>query len=130
VRQFVEHQSHHLENLAGLSHIDYVPELGPGGLRVRGVTRLAEFSLILDDAIDMDAEKQRLHREKERVLREIEGLGRRLKNHDFLAKAPAEVVAKTRRRYEAMLSTLRKVEESLGRLQSAQAGSRIDSDVN
>jgi valyl-tRNA synthetase len=115
-RLFIESQRHHLENLAGIDQMSFVAELSSAGLHARGVTRLAEFSLILDDAIDLSKERQRLLKEKDRILKEVEGLGRRLKNQDFLAKAPADVVARTDGRYQETMEKLQKVEETLQRL--------------
>ncbi|MFW6357200.1 MAG: hypothetical protein ACOC0K_00565, partial [bacterium] len=52
--------------------------------------------------VDFQAELARLDKELAKVTKEFEIVNRKLANEDFVAKAPAEVVAKERHKAEAL----------------------------
>ncbi len=70
----------------------------------------------LAGAIDLDAERARLKKEIDKTTKDREHLEKKLGNEKFLAKAPAEVVAKDRARLEELQGLAGKLEESLVRL--------------
>ncbi len=76
----------------------------------------AEVFLPLEGLIDLDEERMRLAREAERLLNDLEGVKKKLRNQDFLAKAKQEIVQKERERLaqlEETLEKLKKAQESL-----------------
>jgi valyl-tRNA synthetase len=77
------------------------------------VVQGAEVFLPLDGLVDLDEERARLAREAEKLLTNLEGVKRKLRNQDFLAKAKPEVVEKEK----ALLTQL---EETLDKLKKAQ----------
>ena len=89
-------------------------------LHVEGVTRLAEFSLILEDVIDVDVERRRLAKERVRALKEIEGAEKRLEDERFLTKAPADIVEGVRCKLRENAQQLKKIERSLEKLPSGK----------
>ena len=93
--------------------IQFVAKLDDKGFRVQGVSRLAEFSLILDKVIDIKAESQRLSRQIDRVKTNVLRLQNKLENQDFLQKAPEEVVEVTRQHHTEAVEQLVKLEEKL-----------------
>ena len=95
--KLIESQLHQLKRLAQLDDIQFVSQLNDEGFRVQGVSRLAEFSLVLDEVIDVKAENQRLSRQIDRVKTNVLRLQNKLENQDFLQKAPEEVVKVTTR---------------------------------
>jgi valyl-tRNA synthetase len=70
-----------------------------------------EIYVPLEGVIDIASESARVDRELQKVDRELERVNRKLSNADFLARAPAEVVAKERENQRA----LRETQEKLGR---------------
>jgi len=66
--------------------------------------------------IDRQAERSRLGRQKETLLRGIRGIEAKLANESFLQRAPADLVARERQRLEALRGELAAVEQSLGQL--------------
>jgi len=70
----------------------------------------------LSGAIDLDAERTRLRKEIDKSRKEREKLGQKLGNAGFLAKAPAEVVAKDRARLDELAGVVDKLAQSLARL--------------
>ncbi|RDE09287.1 valine--tRNA ligase [Pelagibacterium lacus] len=75
----------------------------------------ATWALPLAELIDLDAERQRLAKEVKKLDGEIAGLGKKLGNEQFLAKAPEEVVEEQRER-------LAEAQTRREKLQSALAG--------
>jgi valyl-tRNA synthetase len=77
------------------------------------VLRGTEIFLPLEGLIDLDGERQRLTKETDRVVSDLESARKKLRNEDFLKKARADVVEREKQR-------LRDLEEMLGKLQRAQ----------
>jgi valyl-tRNA synthetase len=102
-----------LSNLSALTLASH-PLTNEGG----AVRSLPEFALKISrkDAVDLEAERGRLLRDKEKLEREISSVGGQLSNEQFLAKAPATVVANLRQRQEELNSQHRKVVETLEKL--------------
>ncbi|MDA2937445.1 valine--tRNA ligase [Acidobacteria bacterium AH-259-A15] len=115
-QSFLESQLHHLKNLAQLDQVEFVSNLERGGIRVQGVSRMAEFSLILDEVIDLGAERQRLIRQINRFETSVQQLQEKLQNTGFLHKAPEQVVTDARKRYGEVVEQLRKLKEKLNGL--------------
>ncbi|MFQ5929754.1 MAG: valine--tRNA ligase, partial [Acidobacteriota bacterium] len=115
-QSFLQSQLHHLKNLAQLDQVEFVSNLERGGIRVQGVSRMAEFSLILDEVIDVGAERQRLIRQISRFETSVQRLQEKLQNSEFLHKAPEQVVTDARKRYEEVVEQLRKLKEKLNGL--------------
>jgi valyl-tRNA synthetase len=66
--------------------------------------------------IDIDAEKARLEKQKEKVTAELEKARNKLGNENFVKNAPAEVVAKERARAAEFEKTIAQLDEQLGKL--------------
>jgi valyl-tRNA synthetase len=78
----------------------------------------AEVFLPLEGLIDLDAERERLVREADKLLTDLEGTRKKLRNQDFLAKARPEIVEKERQRLAVL-------EETLDKLKRAQDSLRV-----
>jgi len=87
-----------------------------GGHQVRGLSPLGEFALQLEQVIDVEAERERLGRQVEKVRGEIKGLESRLRNPAFVEKAPTEVVEGTRGRFQEARERLSRLREQLNGL--------------
>ena len=86
--------------------------------REAAITHLdwCEVVVPLAGAIDLDAERTRLHKEIDKTGKELEKLQRKLSNEDFLAKAPPDVIDKDKAR-QAELGTIKeKLADTLQRL--------------
>ena len=112
-QQFLHSQLHHLENLAKVKPVQFVSQFRKGGLQVQGVARIAEFALLLDEVIDADIERHRLTREVKRLEKDAETLADKLRNADFVQRAPQPVVEATRKRCEAAMERVKKLQEKL-----------------
>ncbi len=115
-RALVQRHRQKIVSLARLEAITPVDQLRDGGLQVRGLSPLGEFALLIDQVIDVEAERERLGRQVEKVRGEIEGLDRRLRNPAFVEKAPTEVVEGTRGRFQEARERLVRLREQLNGL--------------
>jgi valyl-tRNA synthetase len=67
--------------------------------------------------IDVEAELARLHKEKEKLDKEITRLSSKLSNAKFVDNAPAEVVAKEKEKLSNAKTTLNQLQEQIIKLQ-------------
>ncbi|MBK6289138.1 MAG: valine--tRNA ligase [Gammaproteobacteria bacterium] len=77
-----------------------------------------ELLVPLAGLVDAEAERARLGREDEKLGKEIARLEARLANQGFVAKAPAEVVAKERARLDELGATRATLAQQLGKLRA------------
>jgi valyl-tRNA synthetase len=70
----------------------------------------------LKGVIDFELEQRRLDKEIAKIVRELDGIGKKLSNEDFLLKAPAEVVQKVREKGEKLSEKRNKLQEHLGKV--------------
>ncbi|TDI12524.1 MAG: hypothetical protein E2P07_03170, partial [Acidobacteria bacterium] len=87
--------------------------LETGGLRVQGVSRIADFVLVLDEVIDLGADRTRLSQQIDRSTANVQQLQKKLKNANFVQKAPEHVVHGVRRRHQEAVEQLKKLKAKL-----------------
>ena len=80
------------------------------------VVESAKLFMPLEELVDLNAEKERLEKEKEHLLAEIKRVEGKLSNAGFVAKAPQKVVEEEKAKGEKYREMLSKVEESLKNL--------------
>lgn len=80
---------------------------------ISSVVREVEIHLSIGGTVDMEKEKERINKEIARLERNIEGIGKKLSNETFLAKAPADVVAFEKEKYSSMIESLKKLQNNL-----------------
>ena len=99
-----------LSRLADVSVVETLPRsLAP-------VAVVKSVRIMLDVEIDVDAERERLGKERVRLDGEIGKAKAKLGNESFVSRAPADVVAQMRERVAGFESTLTKVIEQLRKL--------------
>ena len=112
-QSFLTAESDQIKSLAHLSQVDLVPGLTAEGRRVQGVSRLADFALILDEVVDVEADRQRLNQQIGRSEDNVQRLHKQLENSEFVNKAPEPVVAAARERHAEAVEQLEKLQEKL-----------------
>ena len=65
------------------------------------------------DIIDFEAEKARLNNEIAKITKQLDGIGKKLNNADFLTKAPDEVVNGVREKQSELAEKKSKLETHL-----------------
>ncbi len=83
---------------------------------VQTVCREATILIPLKGVVDFEAERARLSKELETLNKNLDGYARKLGNQEFVAKAPAKVVAEEKRRQAEAMENKAKVEEALARI--------------
>ena len=68
------------------------------------------------DVLDVEAERGRLLKEQQKLLREMAAVGAQLENQQFLSKAPEKVVESLRQRRSELAVQNSKVAETLEKL--------------
>jgi len=101
-------------SLARLESLTVAPDAARPGVAAAAVVQGCEVFLPLEGLINVDEERERLTREAARLLDDLEGARKKLRNVDFLTKARPEIVEREKAR-------LTQLEETLDKLRRAQA---------
>jgi valyl-tRNA synthetase len=89
------------------------PDAQRPGIAASAVVRGIEVWIPLVGLIDVDAERQRLTREADKVHADLEGTKKKLMNQDFLSKARPDVVQREKDRLELLDQTVGKLKKAL-----------------
>jgi len=106
-----------IKRLARLSQISFAPEAPEQSVQM--VVRKTAAALPLQGIIDFQAEKTRLAKEIAKLKGDADKIEAKLRNADFVARAPEEVVDENRERREDALSRMEKLAAALERLGGA-----------
>ena len=90
---------------------------GPPVAAAKAVVDAVDIFMPLAGIIDFAEEAKRLDRELEKLGKEVTQAQRKMSNEDFLAKAPAEVVAKEQAKLQAQTDKLHKLKTHRERIQ-------------
>ena len=98
--------------MAGCKEVRIVADDDPVADRVVGVVGDIQVLIPLED-VDLARERARLKKVLDRAIGELAGIDGRLTNQGFLAKAPEQVVAKSRQRQAELIAERQRLEERL-----------------
>ncbi len=102
------------EKLAGAAKVEFVPCEDPNAVQI--VAGSATLFVPLADIVDFEKERERLNKEKEKTLGEIERLEKKLSNEGFVAKAPAAVIDGERAKLAKYKEQLESIEAAIAKL--------------
>ena len=118
VRQMLLDHGRYIKTLVRAASLEVVvPGEKPKGAAA-AVAGPVEVFVVLTGLIDFEEEARRLQKELNKVEKEIDKTNKKLANEDFLAKAPAEVVAKQKSRLEEMTVKHEKLTMNLARVKA------------
>ena len=103
-----------LKTMAGLESVEIAPELQRSPDAATAVVGAVE--VYLPGVIDPEKERGRLTKQREQLLKKVEGSRRKLSNDNFLSKASPEVVQKERDRLAESEAEMDNVEAALAAL--------------
>src|SRR5690606_27234371 len=106
-----------LKKLAKLSSVAWLETGAQAPMSATQLAGAVELLVPMADLIDKNAEIARLDKEIDKLAKQIEQLRTKLGNEGFVAKAPADVVAKERERQAGMETALSKLAEQRDQLQ-------------
>ena len=102
-----------LMKLANLASIDWLNAGDSAPLAATALAGHLEILIPMSDLIDKDAELARLGKEVDRLQKDCERQQGKLANESFVAKAPADVIAKEREKLADNERALQKLREQM-----------------
>ena len=102
--------------LAKVKELTFNAPSGPPAAAAKAVVDAVEIFLPLAGLIDFSEEERRLTKEIDKLSKDLSGAQRKLTNEDFLAKAPAEVVAKEKDKVQGWTEKLTKLKNHRERI--------------
>jgi len=118
MQKLIEANQQYIKNLAKVENIDVgarhaVPLRERPKQSATAVVEGAEIFIPLAGLIDVDAEKIRLSKKVAELDNLLKGISSRLKNKEFLNKAPAAIVEKEKQRQEELKTDIDKLKSGL-----------------
>jgi valyl-tRNA synthetase len=101
-----------IKPLARISDLTLARDGSRPQVAASAVVHGAEVFLPLEGLVDLDEERARLAREAAKLLSDLEGTKKKLRNRDFLDKARPEIVEKERARLASLEETLEKLKRA------------------
>lgn len=117
LREVVAHNDSYIKLLGGIDNLELRPLNGekPENAMAAVVTGI-EVYLPLAGLIDVEKETQRLSKELSAMEKDLQRAGGKLNNAGFLAKAPEDVIAKERAKYEELSGKIEAVKKRMAYL--------------
>ena len=117
LREVVAHNDSYIKLLGGIDNLELRPLNGekPENAMAAVVTGI-EVYLPLAGLIDVEKETQRLSKELAAMEKDFQRAGGKLNNAGFLAKAPEDVIAKERAKYEELSGKIEAVKKRMAYL--------------
>jgi len=103
-----------LQELAGLSELTLSETAEPSASAATAV--VGEIEIYLEGVIDLDKERERLSKQRQKLEKLIASVSQKLGNEKFVGRAPAQVVETERRRLADAEAELDKVRSGLERI--------------
>ncbi|AAC07375.1 valine--tRNA ligase [Aquifex aeolicus] len=115
-RRVIQEFKNHILNLAKLESFEEVSQRPQN--TVATFSKDTEIYVHIEGHVDLDKLIQSYEKKREKLLKELERVNKKLSNENFLKKAPVEVVEKEKQIKEELENDLKKVEEILKVLRS------------
>jgi valyl-tRNA synthetase len=88
-------------------------EIGVDTVAARGVVRDIQIAIPLEGLFDLEAARDRVRKDLEKVAHELQSRNRKLNNASFISRAPAEIVDRERQIRDDLLEKQTKLEQNL-----------------
>lgn len=113
----IESNAEHIKHLGNSESLKFVDkkEINPEDY-TNLIIRKSEIFLPISELIDKEKELERLNKEKEKVLSEINRVDSKLKNEGFVNKAPKELIDKEKEKRETFLVMLDNLENQISKV--------------
>ncbi len=118
IQALVQQNLDKVKLLARLDATEFAVSLPAQRVQLKGLWKHGEFGLDLEGAVDFKAERERLLREINKLKDEIQKIVKKLNSHEFIDRAPEEIVTENRTRHAELVARLERLEANLNRLSS------------
>jgi valyl-tRNA synthetase len=109
IKQIIKGQRRWITQLAGLQNFKFQEKGDKPGKAAVTVVNDIEVFVLMDDLMNLEEEKTRLRKEVQKIREELDFIEKKLSNHNFINKAPAEVVNKNKKRQKELKEKISKV---------------------
>jgi valyl-tRNA synthetase len=109
IKQIIMGQRRWITQLAGLQNFEFQGKGDKPEKAAVTVVNDIEVFVLMDDLMNLEEEKTRLKKEIYKIQEELDFIEKKLSNHNFINKAPAEVVNKNKKRQKDLKEKISKV---------------------
>ncbi len=109
IKQIIKEQRRWITQLAGLQNFEFQEKGDKPEKAAVTVVNNIEVFVLMDDLINLEEEKTRLQKEIYKIQEELDFIEKKLSNHNFISKAPADVVNKNKKRQKDLKEKISKV---------------------
>jgi valyl-tRNA synthetase len=102
-----------IQSLANVSRLEFKEDFSGGTRLLKGVAGPYEIAIPIEEDFDLEQEKGRLERELAKIALEAERIEERLRNPDFVKRAPGSVVEETKKKLLLVAEKKAKIEKNL-----------------
>ena len=102
-------------SVGGASEVLFDSETMPQDV-IKIITQYANLYIPTGELVDYEKEKQRLTKEKEKLVSEIDRVDKKLANKGFVEKAPAALIEEEKAKKEKFVKMLEEVNASLAKI--------------
>ena len=115
--QLIKESKTYITNLAGITEIKSIDEKPP--IAAIALLRGMKILIPLEGIIDIELERERCEKKLNRINKELNSMKNRLKNKEFISKAPQDVVENLQSQSENITQDKIKMEEQIKILSSS-----------
>ena len=112
--EIIHHNKEYIQALANIRQVEILDHFPQQKKFLKGIAGSWEIAIPIEEGVfNLNQEKQRLEKELSKTMLEIEKIESRLKNTNFLNRAPKEVINETKGKLRDLGGKKAKLEESL-----------------
>jgi len=112
--EIIRHNKEYIQALANIRQVEILDHFPQQKKFLKGMAGSWEIAIPIEEGVfNLNQEKQRLEKELSKIMLEIEKIESRLKNTNFLNRAPKEVIKETKGKLRDLRDKKTKLEESL-----------------
>jgi valyl-tRNA synthetase len=112
--EIIRHNKEYIQTLANIRQVEILEHFPQQKKFLKGIAGSWEIAIPIEEGVfNLNQEKERLEKELSKIMLEIEKIESRLKNTNFLNRAPKEVVKETKGKLRDLRDKKTKTEESL-----------------
>ncbi len=112
--EIIRHTKEYIQTLASIRQVEVLDHFPRQKKLLKGIAGSWEIAIPIEEGVfNLGQEKQRLEKELSKIRLDIEKIETRLKNTDFLNRAPKEVIEEAKRKLRDLQGKKTKLEESL-----------------
>jgi valyl-tRNA synthetase len=112
--EIIRHNKEYIQALANIRQVEILDHFPQQKKFLKGIAGSWEIAIPIEEGVfNLNQEKQRLEKELSKIMLEIEKIESRLKNTNFLNRAPKDVIKETKGKLRDLRDKKTKLEESL-----------------